>query len=71
MIPVLPQTCMSDTYEEIYKPSKLAEFLCNVNEITWIYQSKKGTSYYMASGTQRYNIKMFVAILTAGMPNKT
>ena len=25
----------------------------------------------MASGTQRYDIKMFVAILTAGMPNKT
>ena len=24
----------------------------------------------MASGTQRYNIKMFVAILTAGMPKK-
>ena len=23
---------MSDTFEEIYKPSKLAEFLCNANQ---------------------------------------
>ena len=28
----LPHTCMYDPYKEIYKLSKLAQFLCNVKQ---------------------------------------